>query len=233
MEFVPVGLYWLVETTSPNGVLFLFIMPIEPSNKRAIAFFDGQNLFFAVKEAFGYTYPNCDPQILAQKVALAHNWKLLKTYFYTGVPDIEDDPFWHNFWAEKLRALKRRGVEVFSRSLRYRNKIITLPDGTTTDVRFGQEKGIDVRLALDVVRLALDNQYEVAIIFSQDQDLSEVADEIKKISIQQNRWLRIASAFPVSSQKTRGIKGTEWIKIDKTTYDTCIDSKDYRPRQKL
>jgi len=35
-----------------------------------------------------------------------------------------------------------------------------------------EEKGIDVRLALDVVRMALGNLY-VALIFSQDQDLSE------------------------------------------------------------
>lgn len=34
-------------------------MPIvEPQVKRTIAFFDGQNLFHAAKEAFGYPYPN-------------------------------------------------------------------------------------------------------------------------------------------------------------------------------
>ena len=30
----------------------------EPSVKRTIAFIDGQNLFFAAKEAFGYSYPD-------------------------------------------------------------------------------------------------------------------------------------------------------------------------------
>ncbi len=33
-------------------------MPVEPVNKRAIAFIDGQNLFYAVKNAFGHTFPN-------------------------------------------------------------------------------------------------------------------------------------------------------------------------------
>jgi hypothetical protein len=33
-------------------------MPPEPTVKRAVAFIDGQNLFHAVREAFGYTYPN-------------------------------------------------------------------------------------------------------------------------------------------------------------------------------
>ena len=30
----------------------------EPPIKRAVAFVDGQNLFHAAREAFGYTYPN-------------------------------------------------------------------------------------------------------------------------------------------------------------------------------
>ena len=33
-------------------------MPTEPGVKRTIAFVDGQNLFHAAREAFGYTYPN-------------------------------------------------------------------------------------------------------------------------------------------------------------------------------
>ncbi len=36
-------------------------MPAEPTTKRAIAFFDGQNPFYATKEAFDYSYPNYDP----------------------------------------------------------------------------------------------------------------------------------------------------------------------------
>ena len=43
-------------------------MPTEPARKRTIAFFDGQNLFYAAKEAFGHTYPNYDPLALAQAV---------------------------------------------------------------------------------------------------------------------------------------------------------------------
>lgn len=39
-------------------------MPAEPPVKRAIAFFDGQNLFYAAKYAFGYSWPNYDPILL-------------------------------------------------------------------------------------------------------------------------------------------------------------------------
>ena len=50
-----------------------------------------------------------------------------------------------------------------------------------------EEKGVDVRIAIDVIRMAHHQEYDVALIFSQDQDLSEVADEVKSISRQQSR----------------------------------------------
>lgn len=78
--------------------------------------------------------------------------------------------------------------------------------------------------------MALDNQYDVALIFSQDQDLSEAADEVRKISVSQNRWIKVASAFPVSPivGNSRGINKTDWIRIDRATYDACLDPNDYR-----
>ncbi len=76
--------------------------------------------------------------------------------------------------------------------------------------------------------------YDIALVMSQDQDLSEVADEIREIARQQDRWLKMASAFPASpaSQNRRGINGTDWIKIDRATYDGCLDIRDYRPKAK-
>jgi NYN domain len=66
-----------------------------------------------------------------------------------------------------------RGIKTFSRSLRYRNQSVRLSDGTFTTILVGQEKGVDIRIALDVVRLARENRYDVVLIFSQDQYLSE------------------------------------------------------------
>ncbi|MEN6337821.1 MAG: NYN domain-containing protein [Phycisphaerales bacterium] len=207
-------------------------MPAEPSIKRTIAFFDGQNLFYAAKYAFGYSWPNYDPLKLAQVVCLAHNWCLVNTCFYTGLPSPDDDPFWNHFWTAKLAQMGRVGVRTFSRSLKYRNQTVRLPNAGVTTVLVGNEKGIDVRLALDVVAAARNDMYDVALIFSQDQDLSEVADEVRAISVQQDRWIKIACAFPVSPtyDNTRGINRTDWLRIDRTTYDNCLDPRDYRPR---
>ena len=119
---------------------------------------------------------------------------------------------------------------VFSRPLRYRNDSVKLPNGSTHTFLRGSEKGIDVRIALDVIRLAVRDEYDIAIVFSQDQDLSEVADEIRVIAKLRARWIRIACAYPVSptSKNTRGINHSDWIKIERPTYDTCLDPTDYR-----
>ena len=98
----------------------------------------------------------------------------------------------------KLAHLGRRGATIYSRSLVYRNKVVRLPGGAEHSYLSGEEKGIDVRIAIDVIGLAWQNAYDVAVIFSQDQDLSEVAREIRAIARSQDRWLKMASAFPVS-----------------------------------
>lgn len=208
-------------------------MAPEPAVKRAVAFVDGQNLFFAARQAFGYTYPNYDFPALAAAVSVANGWQLDQARFYTGIPDASDDPFWNYFWGGKLRNLSRQGVEVFSRSLRYRNKIVKLPDGSTHAFLTAEEKGIDVRIAIDVIRLAHSNAYDVALLFSQDQDLSELCAEIRVIAKEQNRWIKITSAFPISptTKNKRGIPNSDWTKIDRATYDSCLDARDYRTKK--
>ena len=202
----------------------------EPPIKRAVAFVDGQNLFHAARRAFGYTYPNYDVSALAEQVCTRQGWKLAQVRFYTGIPDAGDNPRWHAFWTHKLAAMGRRGVVVFSRPLRYRNRRVILPDGSQHSFLTGEEKGIDVRIALDAIALAHRLEYDVALVFSQDQDLSEVADEIRAIAREQRRWIKIASAFPdgPASRNRRGINRTDWVRIDRALYVQCLDPRDYR-----
>ncbi len=204
--------------------------PPEPKLKRTIVFIDGQNLHYAVKNAFGYAYPNYDVKLLSEKICLDQGWKLEQIRFYTGTPDIHDDAFWHNFWTRKLAVMGQKGIAIFSRKLRYRNQTVKLPNGQTYTFLVGQEKGVDVRIALDIIRLARENTYDVCLVLSQDQDLSEVADEVRITAEEQKRWIKMASAFPASptSKNTRGINKTDWIKIDRKLYDSCIDPNDYR-----
>jgi len=229
------------------GSVMSTAVPAEPLVKLAVTFFDGQNLFHAAKEAFGHRFPNYDPPALAKRICQERGWQLVQTLFYTGYPDATQSPRWNHFWTAKMATMGRQGVRVFSRTLRYRTESLDCPGGVTFPVasgtvscpggatlshRFGEEKGVDVRLALDVIRLANQQAYDVGVIFSQDQDLTEVADEIRSIARMQARWIKLASAFPdaPTRRNRRGIDRTGWIRIDQPTYDACIDPRDYRLR---
>ncbi len=209
-------------------------MPVEPVTKRAVSFFDGQNLFRHAKDAFGHHHPNYDPNKLAAAVCAANGWVAAGVRFYTGVPDAARDPTWHGYWTRRLTEMSRSGILVTSRKLRYRIERVRLPDGTTHDVPAQREKGIDLRIGLDVVRMARSGALDVAVIFSQDQDLAEVAREVREIARTQGRWLKVVSAFPHGEHATseRGINDTDWFRMDRAFYDACLDPRDYRPRHK-
>lgn len=209
-----------------------------PPRPRAIAFVDGQNLYHSGKEAFGYSYPNFDSLALVRRICEDQHWQFKQVRFFTGLPSLQDDPFWHHFWMRKLAIMATPQMVlhgflsqiVVTRPLRYRTRKVVLPNDTVGTVRVGEEKGIDVRIALDMINLATANAYDVALVISQDQDLAEATDEVRRIAREQKRWIKVASAFPDSDgrRNRRGIDRTDWIRIDRTTYDACLDPRDYR-----
>ena len=205
----------------------------EPAIKRAISFFDGQNLFHHARDAFGHATPNYDPVKLHRAVCGMHGWEPAGVRFYTGVHTREHNAFWHGYWERRKLAMQRQGITVITRPLRYRTIEVFNEHGQRKTRIIAQEKGIDVRLALDVIRLARQGAFDVGIIFSQDQDLAEVARDIRAIAREQQRWIKLACAFPHGAKATagRGIDRTDWIRIDEATYNACLDPRDYRPRQ--
>ena len=200
---------------SPGGCSFM----------RTIVFFDGQNLYHMARAAWSdgtsssYTYPSYDVEKLARAlVSRILGRTLAEIRFYTGVPNREAGPkqeFWHGFWSNKIRYMRSRGVYV------YRGRVNT----------GGQEKGVDVSLAIDLVRATYERQYEVAIIVSQDWDFGPAVRLAKEIAKAQGRMLTFESCFPVGprSRSRRGVPGTTWFHIDQATYDDCHDTRDYRP----
>lgn len=206
----------------------------QAAGQRAICFIDGQNLFGAAKDAFGYTYPNYDAKKLAERVCRDHGWICAEVRFYTGVPEPRDDPFWHHFWTAKLAQMGRMRVVTFSRALRYNSVTIKLKGGAQVSTLKGREKGVDVRIALDMVRAARQRRGQVLVVFSQDQDLTEAVDEVRTIAHDAGHHIHIASAYPSSPtyRNTKGLDRTQWIRIDLATYDACLDTRDYRPKKK-
>lgn len=196
---------------------------------RTIVFIDGQNLYHLASNAWAttepkrrsqYDWPSYDVEKLANAlVTMQPGRSLAEIRFYTGVPDPKHgrhQRFWHGFWSNKLRYLRRRGVYAYRGQVSYG----------------GQEKGVDVSLAIDLIRATYMKRYECAIIVSQDKDFGPAVDLAKTIAHEQSRRIVLESAFPLrsSSSSKRGVPGTKWIRIDKDTYDACFDPKDYRPK---
>lgn len=210
------------------GYFLVEVLPlVKPSPCRVHAFFDGQNLFHSVRRAFGYTFPNCDPLRLARAVVrLTPARELLQVHYYTGVPPYHRDPKWNRFWSEKIRAMTASGVRVVTRTLRYVEEPVSLPDGTIRLVPLAREKGIDLRLALDVLRLARQGAFDCALIFSQDGDLAEAVQEVDSLRRELSRWLVVDCAFP-DAPGAWGIGGARPVRFDKRLYDGAIDPLNY------
>ena len=197
---------------------------------RTIVYIDGQNLFHLARLAWsgtdsaashGYAWPSFDIEKLATAVGMRAPGRILSGIrFYTGVPNPAlgaRQKFWHGFWSNKIRSLKNKGVYV------YQGRVG--PEG--------QEKGVDVSLAIDLVRGTYEKTYEAVVIMSQDWDFGPAVRLAKSIAREQGRELVFESAFPYGpvSRSKRGVPGTQWIHIDQETYDRCFDPVDYRPNQ--
>jgi uncharacterized LabA/DUF88 family protein len=196
---------------------------------KTLVLYDGQNLYHLARDAWAphphvsgspYGYPAYDVEKLATAlVNRKPGRQLSEIRFYTGIPDPwrgASEAFWQGFWNNKLRYLGSRGIYV------YRGR-----------VKNGQEKGVDVTIAVDLIERTYKRQYDVAIIVSQDFDFGSAIRLAKEIAHGQGRKLTFESAFPYSAtavrrMSARGIPGTEWVHIDKVTYDACIDPTDYR-----
>jgi len=120
----------------------------------------------------------------------------------------------------------RQGIINYSRELRYGK--IELKDSAGKSLVFNapREKGVDLRLGVEAVSLAYQNKYDVALVFSQDQDFTELVKELRSISVLKGRWIRLACAYLPDGQEP--IHGAEPILIEKLAYDACLDERDYR-----
>lgn len=195
----------------------------------AMGFFDGQNLFQQAKRLFGHREPDFDPVCLHREVCQLAGFAPGPVRFYTGMPSERHQPRWYRFWTNRIRAMEAEGIVVTTRPLRYRERFVYDENGEIEALTRPEEKGIDIRIALDMVRLARREEMEAAIIYSQDQDLNEVVPEIESTAEIQGREIALASAFPSSPHSTfdRGIDRTQWIRIDKKLYDRCRDDREY------
>ena len=174
------------------------------SNKRRFQYHTPLNLICPVFDCHGALYRGV-------------GWALTGIRLYTGIHSVKRNAFWHNFWNKKLSFHKNADtrVSVFTTPLHYNNDVPS-------------EKGVDIRIALDLVRAARLGRCDVAVLFSRDTDFAEAAKEIRAIAHEKQRWIKIASVMPDHPDLKRGIDGTDWIRLSRQDYDKCLDPNDYR-----
>ena len=193
---------------------------------RSLVLVDGQNLYHLAKKSWGssmssaYSWPSYDVEKLSNALVNQTQGRALgEIRFYTGVPNPKtgyNEAYWDGFCTNKIRRLHRQGIYV------YRGRVNV----------GGQEKGVDVSLAIDLVQATHERRYETAIIVSQDSDFGPAVRLAKQIAKDQGRMLTFESWYPVGpgSRSRRGVPGTTWRPIDKEVYDACLDLRDYRPK---
>ena len=171
---------------------------------KAIALFDGQNLYHMARYAFGTVSAQVNPQALARAVCRASTWNLVESRYYTGIHSSQKNAKLNAAVQAHIYKMQSIGVQTYVRTLRYQDGI-------------AREKGIDMRIALDAINAVHSQSIDVVLLFSQDQDFVELAEEVRRLNRQLDRKVVIASAFP-NSTKVRGIDKTDWKSFSKADY---------------
>lgn len=149
---------------------------------RVTTFLDWQNVYNHAREAFhsrgdhhakGQVDPVDLSEVLASRI---EGGELAAVRVYRGMPDNAYDPHGYAAARRQETAWRRSDSRLIltTRKLRY-------PDGYVhggANVRQVKEKGIDVALALDVVTMATDGAYDLAILMSCDHDLAPAVERV-------------------------------------------------------
>ncbi len=204
---------------------------------RVGVFIDGQNVTIGARHAFGDG--NMHPLLLAR--SLAGSDTLVEVRYATGVPSPDHDPERAESEARRHRLMTRTDVVVLERELRYReqweirDRDLPRPRGRVGEVRQarvkaydrGQEKGIDVWLALDALVMCTRADLDRVVIASADSDLDMVPDYLKMIP--GNEETNVVSAKVVSDGRPFKPNDAydDTVAIDRAIYEYAKDEFDY------
>jgi uncharacterized LabA/DUF88 family protein len=139
------------------------------SIKRVMIFIDGSNFYYSLRNSFYKT------KIDFEKFCnfLSENDDLIVIKYYNSVLNIDDDEEAYKKQQLFFDSLREISVmDIFFGRLEKR------PDGKKS------EKGVDVKLAVDMVVNAYKDNYDIAILVSNDADFIPAIEEIKALGKQ-------------------------------------------------
>jgi uncharacterized LabA/DUF88 family protein len=149
---------------------------------RVVIFIDGSNLYHGLKADFGKTRVNVSSMV----EKLVKDRHLIRTYYYTAPVTGIEDPEGAKEQQKFFGVLHDTPyVTIRLGKLVKRTKTFKCPkcQELITKDSFIQ-KGVDAYLVLDMLKLAKDNVYDVAVLVSGDGDLAEVVRAVKEVGKQ-------------------------------------------------
>lgn len=171
---------------------------------KVMIFIDGSNLYHSVRSVHGRT----DLNFASFSQQLAAGRQLLRTYYYNAAVDQAKEPQRYSNQQRFFDSLRRvPRFEVKLGTLVYRNFPQVPP----------YEKGIDVRLATDMLTHAFRQNYDVAILVSGDNDFADAVQAVKDLG----RTVEIALfGNPGSSRRLRDVADNV-IALDANFLSAC------------
>ena len=208
-----------------------------PTADRVLVLIDGQNLYQALRRAHG---TRVHPLLLARE--LADGRELVGCRYYSGIHERDEDPDLFDFVTRRHDLMRRTGVTVVERTLRYHWEWeiiddLPRPDRAGDDeihrvrarrARVAREKGIDLALGLDAVYAAFTDAADTLVIVSRDRDLVEIAAEIDERARTRHVSVEVALVEDHGVHGLEGYDRTHWI--DSDMVQRCRDRYDYRNR---
>ena len=191
-----------------------------------MVFIDYQNVVFSAFTRFvapggGTSIPNLDPLAIGNLLVgrRREGGSLVGVRVYRGAPSSNHQPEASavNQQQASRWTLDRR-VEVIRRPLLYPRGWPDTP---------AREKGIDVSLAVDFVRLAIEGAYDVGILFSRDTDLLPALETVHE--------LRLAHVEVASWQHTSRLEFARTLRpwchhLGEADFKSVIDPAVYKRR---
>lgn len=213
-------------------------IPEKPETLRVVVFIDGQNFYNDCKRVFGHgeTHPHLLAQELCSSAVGGPNRTLQEVRFYTGIHGPRRDPKMNSYMQRRLSAMQKNGVTTISRPLKYSEEVVEdrHKRGQYKKIWKGREKGIDVRLALDMVIYAMINKYDIASLVSRDSDLEEAINDVFLIRKAFERWITVENVLcceTTISGKSKPLPGLDppmrTIHFDQDFFDKIRDDTDY------
>ncbi|MBA3655229.1 MAG: NYN domain-containing protein [Actinobacteria bacterium] len=191
-------------------------------------FIDYQNCYKGARWAFfEHSLRHMDGQVYPRRLAIrlkdaaAGDRELVGIRVYRGLPSSLRDPKGYGAADRQMALWKQQAlVEPISRPLNYRDPAVP------------KEKGIDVRLAIDMVMMAIHGDFDVAVLFSDDTDLVPAIEAV--LAIRGSGSCEVATWVPSDGRSATPLRVSGCLvhRLKRADYDLVEDATDYTVRRR-